>query len=88
MTHQMNHGVNISFVYDFESMQDGTGEHIPNLVVAHFMCEKCQDLTHVKLTSTCSSCGSHCPLCDKLNEKGNNFDGPPCLGCDKREVIF
>ena len=74
--------------YDFESMQDGTGEHIPNLVVAHSICKKCQDVTHVKPTSTCLSCGSRCSLCDKLNEKENNFDGPPCLGCDKREVMF
>ena len=65
--------------YDFESIQDGTGEHIPNVVVAHSICDKCQDETHVKPTSTCSSYGSHCSLRDKLNEKGNNFDGPPCL---------
>ena len=74
--------------YDFERMQDGTAEHIHNLVIAHSTCEKCQDVTHVKLTSTCLSCGSRCSLCDKLNEKGNNFDGPLCLGCSKREVIF
>ena len=74
--------------YHFESMQNGTGEHIPNLVVAHSLCEKCQDVTHVKPTSTCSSHGSRCSLCKKLNEKGNNFDGPPCLGCGKRQVIF
>ena len=44
--------------YDFESMQEGEGEHAPNLVVAHSICDKCEDMMHVTPTSTCMSCGS------------------------------
>ena len=44
--------------YDFESMQEEEGEHIPNLVVAHSTCDKCEDVTHVTPSSTHSSCGS------------------------------
>jgi G:T-mismatch repair DNA endonuclease (very short patch repair protein) len=76
--------------YDFESMQesDGTGEHVPNLVVTHSICEMCQDVTLVTPQSTCTSCGSRCTSCCKLNKKRNNFEQSPCSGCGKREVIF
>ena len=44
--------------YDFESMQEGEGEHVPNLVVAHSICDKCGDMMHVTPISTCVSCDS------------------------------
>ena len=45
-------------------------------------------MTHVTPSSTCSSCGSQCTVCDRLNRKGNNFEGPPCQEYSLREVIF
>ena len=45
-------------VNNFASMQGGEGEHVPNLVVAPSMCDKCEDTIHVTPTSTCASCGS------------------------------
>ena len=74
--------------YDFESMQEGEGEQVPNLVVAHSKCDKCEGMMHVTPTSTCMSCGSQCSICDRLNRKCNNFEGPPCQGCGMQEVIF
>ena len=44
--------------YNFESIQEGEGEHFPNLVVAHSRCDKCEDVMHVTHTLTCMSCGS------------------------------
>ena len=44
--------------YDFESMQEGEGEHVPSLVVAHSMCNKCEDMMNITPTSTRMSCGS------------------------------
>ena len=74
--------------YDFESMVGDDGEHIPNLVVAHSICEKCSDETHVSENTTCDLCGSRCPKCCKFNKKVTDFAIPPCVGCGKREVIF
>ena len=44
--------------FDFESMQEDEGEHIPSLVVAHSICDKCEHVMHVTPTSTCASSGS------------------------------
>lgn len=75
--------------YDFESMQDAEGGvHIPNLVVCHTICEWCENETLVKHTSTCSSCGSRCANCSKLNKRKTFFENPPCEECGKREKIF
>ena len=43
---------------------------------------------HVTPTSTCASCGSQYSIHDRLNRKGNNFEGPPCQQCGMQEVIF
>ena len=73
--------------YDFECMQEGESDHIPNLVVCQSICNKCQDVTHVNSSSQCDSCGSRCSSCDQVDKKGK-FSSPPCFGCGRREVVF
>ena len=46
MTLATHLGGSVSY-FSFESMQEGEGEHIPNLVVAHSTYDKCEDLMHV-----------------------------------------
>ena len=72
--------------YDFECMQE-TGEHVPNLVVAHSICDKCQN-DKIDSSSKCNSCGSRCELCNKFNKKTNDWERYPCITCGHREVIF
>ena len=75
--------------YDFESMQEGESEHIPNLVVTHSICNDCQDVTQVKPNvSKCYRCGSRCEKCDKLNDSKTGFLRDPCDNCAKRENVF
>ena len=73
--------------YDFESMQEGESDHIPNLVIAHSICSTCQNNTQVQPQSKCSRCGSRCMQCDALNRDGE-FKHPPCINCGHREMIF
>ena len=74
--------------YDFESIQsEETGEHIPNLVVVHSICDQCND-TLVTPMSKCNYCGSRCVDCDKLQDDKKAFEDDPCLTCGFREVIF
>ncbi len=73
--------------YDFECMQEGESEHVPNLVVSHSICEACQKETHVSPLSLCSFCGSRCIKCN--GRKGNEFVHLPCpITCGHREVVF
>ncbi len=73
--------------YDFECMQEGESEHIPNLVVSHSICEECQNDTHVTSRSQCYHCGNRCSKCNA--RKQNEFVEYPCPGtCGYREVIF
>ena len=74
--------------YDFESMVDEEGHHVPNLVVANSICSWCQDVTHVKPADKCNFCGSRCQKCQKWNRKENQFEKYPCEGCGNRQVIF
>jgi len=76
--------------YDFECMQEGDSDHIPNLVVSHSICHQCEAETHVTPDSRCDTCGSRCSKCDMLdNKKNKGFLTPPCSPqCGKREVIF
>ena len=74
--------------YDFESVElEESGEHVPNLVVVHSICDECND-TLVTPTSKCNSCGSRCADCDRLTPTKNGFEHDPCLTCGFREVIF
>ena len=72
--------------YDFECTQE-TGKHEPNFVVAHSICNQCED-NPVTAEATCKNCGSRCMLCDKFNEKEKDWERDPCKGCGKRQVIF
>ena len=72
--------------YDFESTQE-TGKHEPNFVVAHNICNHCEN-NPVTSTATCKNCGSRCMLCDKFNEKEKEWERDPCKGCGKRQIIF
>ena len=74
--------------YDFESMLDNEGHHVPNLAVAHSICHWCRDVTHVGADDTCNFCGSRCNLCSSWNKKEKQFERAPCRGCGKRQVIF
>ncbi len=72
--------------YDFECMQEGESDHIPNLVVCHSICKRCESETHVGPDSICLSCGSRCRDCDaRLDQE---FVRDPCAHCAKREVVF
>ena len=73
--------------YDFESMQEGESDHIPNLVIAHSICEHCEENTHVTLKSKCNYCGSRCSKCNMINNE-KMFKKPPCNSCGLREMIF
>ena len=72
--------------YDFECTQ-ADGKHRPNFVVAHSICNECED-NPVTSESTCKNCGSRCIICDKFNEQEKEFERYPCEGCGKRQVIF
>ena len=74
--------------YDFESMVNISGNHIPNLVVVQSICENCSNVTRVKPNSKCNVCGSRCNKCDKWNKERTAFKYDPCMGCANREVIF
>ena len=75
--------------YDFESAQDDDGEHFPNLVVSHSICDACGFQTMVDQHSKCDVCGSRCQLCDAMTEERDGFENPPCYGtCGFRENIF
>ena len=75
--------------YDFECMQEGESEHIPNLVVSHSICYSCDKVTSVLPRSKCDICGSRCKKCWTLNASGRGFAFPPCpIVCGYREVIF
>ena len=63
------------------------GKHRPNFVVAHSICNECED-NPVTSESTCKNCGSRCIICDKFNEQEKELERYPCEGCCKRQVIF
>ena len=72
--------------YDFECMQED-GKHIPNLVVAHSICSKCESRP-VTATDKCSYCGSRCAFCNKYNSEEQDYERNPCEGCGHRQKIF
>ena len=72
--------------YDFECTQE-TGKHVPNFVVAHSICDMCEDKP-VTEDASCRNCGSRCMICDSFNKQENDFEREPCEGCGKRQVIF
>ena len=74
--------------YDFECQQDNDkGKHIPNFVVAHSVCQECED-NPVTADAKCNNCGSRCEMCDSYNKKLKEWEKYPCRGCGKRQVIF
>ena len=72
--------------YDIESLLDDNGDQIPNLIIAHSICDRCGDETSVTPKSRCSYCGSRCDLCNAWGL--DTFRRPPCHGCGYREMIF
>jgi len=48
----------------------GKFQHVPNLVVAHKVCQKCIDLDF-ESESKCESCGTRCPKCNKYDKRRN-----------------
>ena len=68
--------------FDFETYEDDSGKHVPNLVVAHISCKHCLESDE----PVCSHCGKRCPICDAV--KDNEYVNPPCDGCGQREVVF
>ena len=70
--------------YDFESMLLPSGNHEPNLVVAHSICENCCLDTGKTQHSKCSTCGHHCNVCSQYNNKKKNLKKNPVV----REMIF
>ena len=74
--------------YDFESMLLPSGNHEPNLVVAHSICENCCLDTGKTQYSKCSTCSHHCNVCSQWNNKINQFEKEHCEKCSQREMIF
>jgi len=73
--------------YDFECMQEGESDHVPNLVVCQSICEQCADETHVTPHSRCIRCGHRCSQCD--SRKNDAFVSLPCpITCGYREMVF
>ena len=72
--------------YDYECMQED-GKHIPNLVVAHSICSKCEKWP-ITNESKCNNCGSRCFMCDKYDKKEKEYERNPCEGCGFRQKIF
>ena len=74
--------------YDFECQQDNAeGEHVPNYVVAHTVCNECEQYP-IDEHATCNNCGSRCNFCSKYNKKLQEWERSPCNGYGKRQVIF
>ena len=65
-----------------------SGNHEPNLVVAHSICENCCLDTGKTQYSKCFTCGHHCNVCSQWNNKTNQFEKEPCEKCGQREMIF
>lgn len=70
--------------YDFECTQD-SGEHTPNLVVAHVTCKQCinEDDIHKQCI-----CGSRCSICQVRDAKTHKYVNKPCEDCGHRETYF
>lgn len=65
-----------------------SGNHQPNLVVAHSICEKCSWDTVETQYSKCSTCGNHYNLCSQWHDMKIQFEKEPCEGCSQREMVF
>ena len=74
--------------YDIESLIDDgeNAEQIPNLIIAHSICETCCEITMVSPRDRCQDCGSRCERCDGRDR--STFKRPPCQTCGYREMIF
>ena len=74
--------------YDFECQQDNVeGEHIPNYVVAHTVCNECEQYP-VDEHATCNNCGSRCNFCSKYNKKLQEWERSSCNGCVKGKLYL
>lgn len=66
----------------------GKYEHVPNLVIAHKVCEMCVDENFTQ-DSKCMHCGSRCPRCNHFDKESQCYSKEPCQeSCGFREVVF
>ena len=72
--------------YDFECHQKNE-IHVPNYVVAMTICNECEK-EPISEDAVCNNCGTRCFLCNKFNEKENEYEHYPCSGCGKRQISF
>jgi hypothetical protein len=86
---------NIGFKYmfaDFEARFVNDGIHKPNLVIAHWHCEACIDVTF-RENPKCSQCGNACEVCRNIvgdKERGHK-EREVCMNtpeCGVREIKF
>lgn len=73
--------------FDFECYVNEKNVHVPNLVVSHTVCKKCENLD-IDPESRCDECGSRCSICCVTSGKEKEYERKPCLGCGKREIVF
>ena len=59
--------------------------HVPNLVVAHTMCNECDGIG--VLDKPHCVCGVRCSACNKWDNKKKKFSCEPCNTCGVREVV-
>ena len=78
--------INKFIFYDFECHQKND-IHVPNYVVAMSICHVCEN-EPISDSAKCNNCGTRCFLCNKYNEKENEYEHYPCIGCGKRQVTF
>lgn len=64
----------------------GQQRHVPNLAIAHSVCEHCIETN----PDRCTYCGNRCSQCDRYDEKKKAFKKDPCTGgtCGSREMII
>lgn len=61
---------------------------MPNLVIAHKVCEMCVDEA-ITTDSTCQYCRTRCPECSHFDKENTCFTKEPCEEtCGFREVMF
>lgn len=70
------------------STSNGKFEHVPNLVIAHKVCEMCVDEA-ITTDSTCQYCETRCPECSHFDKENKCFTKEPCEEtCGFRKVMF
>jgi hypothetical protein len=77
---------------DFEARFTDTGVHVANLIIAHWHCEECIDITF-RENPKCSQCGNECAKCsDKIDSKSRGHaEREVCMTtpeCGVREIKY